>query len=142
MGFYQRKNTKFSIPKNIVLGFCRPTEPGVERPSRSTTPGSVDRHAQTCTPCLAGGPVDRPDRPPESSALWKWPQSNGRSTGRELCSLFSGHGRPGWSTAGSMVRNLTVGRSTDSRPGCSFAPTASFSSLYIWGVCGLFYLRF
>ena len=36
-------------------------------------------------------PVDRP----ESSALWIWPWSTRRSTGRELCSLYPGLDRPG-----------------------------------------------
>ena len=78
------------------------------RPCQRSVDRAVDRHAQTCTACLTGGPIDRPGRPPESSALWKWPRLTERSTGRELLLSVS---RPR-STAGTTVRNLTVGRST------------------------------
>ena len=56
------------------------TSPSAGRPSRST---------DACTSCLAGGPVDRPSRPPESSALWKCLWSTWRSTGQRACSLYS-----------------------------------------------------
>ena len=86
------KKTKFLIPKICDLTFCRST-------------GLVDRCAQTCTGHLAGGP--------ESSALWIWPRSTGRSTGRELCYLYPGLGRP----RGRPTKSTPLsggGRSTDS----------------------------
>ena len=73
---------------------------------RST--GSVDRCAQTCTSHLAGRPVYRPGRPPESFALWIWPRSTGRSTGRELLFSVSRSRSTNRSTGGTIVRNLTV----------------------------------
>ena len=92
----KEKKIKFLIPKNIVFGFCRST-------ARSTGQ-STDVH-KTCTPCLAGGPVDRPGRPPESRG------STGRSTGRECLLSVSRLRSTGRSTGGSTVENLTaVGR--------------------------------
>ena len=49
---------------------------------------AVDRRAQTCTPVLAGGPVDRPDRPSRELCSLESP---GRPTGRpdrDQCSLY------------------------------------------------------
>ena len=127
--FILSQKAKFSIPIIPVSGFCRST--GTVDRARSRSTESVDRRAQTCTPYLVGGPVDRPGRP-----------------SRELCSLES-PGRPGGRPAESsaLCFQATIdrggrplaqwseiwplagrpGRSTDSRPGCNFAPTASFS---------------
>ena len=109
--------------------------------SRST--GLVDRRAQACMPAWAGGPIDRAVDRPESSALWKWPRSTGRSTGREL-SLYPvpidrAVDRPESrslcfqvrSTGGTTVIKMTVGRST----GRSFLtfPTANGQNLF-WAI--------
>ena len=89
MGFYQSQNAKFSFPINPWPGFYRSTGPVDRAWSRSTE--SVDRRAQTCTPVLAGGPVDQPGRPQRASALWKAPVDRaGRPTERSaLCSRVS-----------------------------------------------------
>ena len=90
------------------------------RPSQE----SVDRRAQTCTSCLAGGPVDRPGRSQRASALWKGPVD--RAVNRTESLL-------------SVSRPRSTGRSTD-RP--TWLPTASFSSPINWGFWGLFSTRF
>ena len=54
----------------------RPRQKSVDWSGRLTC---TDVHA-----AWAGEPVDRAVDSPESSALWKWPQS----TGRELCSMY------------------------------------------------------
>ena len=51
---------------------------------------SIDAHKRA-QPRLAGGPVDRP----ESSALWIWPRSTGRSTGQRALLSGSGLSRSG-----------------------------------------------
>ena len=86
MGFYQSQNTKFSIPKMSCSDFCRSTGPVDRARSRSTE--LVDRRAQNVHASLAGGPVDRIGQPPESFCSLESPCRPGRSTGRELCSLF------------------------------------------------------
>ena len=69
----------------------------------------VDRSGRpTCTqPRLGGRSTGSVDRQ-RASALWKWPQSTGRSTGRELCSLYPGLGRPAGRPTSPTVENMTV----------------------------------
>ena len=137
MGFNLSRYTQVSIPISSDLDVYRSTG-SVDR-SRCRSTGPVDRRAQDMHTALPGGPVDRPGRPPESSALWKWPQS----TGRELLLSVSRPRSIGRSTAGPTVRNLTVDRSTGRSTDRSFwLPTASFSSPINWGFWGLFYTRF
>ena len=111
--FIEGKRSSFKSLKNLYSGLL-PVDRTVDR-------AVTDVH-KCARPCLAGGPVDRPDRPPESSALWIWPRSTGRSTGRELLLSVSKPRYTSRSTSGTMVKNLTVGwstgRSTGSRIFC------------------------
>ena len=81
MGFYWRKNTKFLIPKMSCSGFCRSTEPGFGRPSRST-----DVHKRARQFGWRAGRLTRSTA--RELLLSESPGRLGRSTGRELCSLF------------------------------------------------------
>ena len=93
MGFYFNQKDQVLNPLT-VLSWLQPVDRSVNR-SLKAVDRSVDRRAHTCTPVLAGWPVDRPGRPSrEQTALWKGP---GRPTGRpdrETCSLYPGLGRP------------------------------------------------
>ena len=51
---------------------------------RSRSTESIDRHAQACTPSLAGGPVDRQ----RASAIWKAPVDQAGRPAESVCSLF------------------------------------------------------
>ena len=81
MGYYVKYKTKFLNPEICFLA-------SAGRPDRSTELG-VGR--PTCTnvhASLAGGPVDRSDRPSRELCSLESPGRPGQSTGRELCSLF------------------------------------------------------
>ena len=131
MGFYLSQKVKFSIPIIPVSGFCRSTETGVGRP--------------TCTERTRqfGWRAGRPTRSTARELLLSGkPRLTGRSTGRELCSLFPGHGRPGPSTAGSTVRNLILAGRPGGRPtavqAVDLALTASFWLAYKRGLSWTF----
>ena len=118
--FIEGKITSFYSLKNDFSGLLS-VDRTVHRARGRSTGRSIDVHKRAWL-CLAGGPVDRPGRPPESSALWIWPQS----TCRELLLSVSRPRSTGRSTDGTTVRNLTVGRSTgrstDSRKFCWVVP--------------------
>ena len=137
MGFYLSQNDKLLNPWTDLIWLLSVDRTG--RPSLK----SVDRVGRpTCTERARqlGWRAGRPGRSTarELCSL-ESPGRLGRSTGQRACSLYPGLGRPGWSTAGTTVRNLTVGRSTDRS---IWLPTASFSSPINWGFWGLFSLRF
>ena len=144
MLFYVCQNTKFSFPNNPWPSFCRSTGPVDRAWSRSTE--SVDRRAQPCTPALAGGPVDRVGRQPESFCSLESPDRPGRSTGRELCSLFQAAvdwaGRP--KLQQSDFWPLAVDRA--GRPTAVWAEKLPqqlvFVGVFIYPIWGLFWVRF
>ena len=109
MGFYLSQKAKFLIPIIPFLASSgRPgqsTESGVGRPSRLT-----DVHKRACLVWLEGRSTDPVDR--QRALLSGKPQSIGSVDRQRALLSVPGHGRPGRSTAGSTVRNLTVSRST------------------------------
>ena len=129
------KRPSFNPLKDVGPGLL-PVDRTVDR-DRSRSTGPVDRCAQMCTVCLAGGPVDRPGRLPENTALWIWPRSTGRSTGRELLLSISRPRSTGRSTGGTTIGNPTVGGRPAGRPKqgilLSWTPTAIFFRPINWG---------
>ena len=153
MWFYWRWKDHFLIPKNLWPGLLP-----VDR-DRSRSTGPVDRCAQTCIATLAGGPIDRPGQPLESSALWIWPRSTGRSTGRELLLSVS---RPRSTVDRQRASALCIQASVDRRIDrwhndlksdrrpvdrqqdllLSWPPTVIFWKPINWGSLRLFWIRF
>ena len=110
MGFFGRQIDKFLIPK-YNLACLLPVDRTIDR-GKSRSTGPVDWRAQTCMAVWTGGPVDRAVDRPESSALWKWPRSTGRPTGRELLLSVSSPGRPGGRPEAQRSEIWPLGRST------------------------------
>jgi len=103
---------------------------------------SVDWRAQTCTPVLAGGPVDWPGRPPESFCSLESPgQPDGRPVeSSALCSRVSVDRPVDRWLNGQKSDSWPVDRAVDRQ--ANLAPTASFSSPINLGVWVLFSPRF
>ena len=82
MGFYFIQKDQVLNPLDCAA-WLQPVDRSLKAVDRA-----VDRRAQTCMPVLAGGPVDRPGRPSRELCSLESPGRPGRSTGRELYSLF------------------------------------------------------
>ena len=138
--FIKVKMPSFSIPKSYFLASAgrpgRSTEQRVGRPTRST---DVHRCARQF-----GWRACRPTRSTARELLLSGKPRSTRPVNRQRALLsVPDLGRPGRSTAGSTVRNLTVGRSTGrSTDRSSWLPTASFWSPINWDFWGLFSTRF
>jgi len=111
MRFYLSQNTKFLILNNPCSGFCRSTGPVDRARSRS-----IDVHRRERQ---SGWRAGRPTRSTVQRALLSGKAPVDRAVDRTESLLSVSRPR---STAGSTVRNLTVGRSTgrstDSSPDC------------------------
>ena len=125
MGFYFNQNVKLLYPRKTV-SWLQP----VDR--------TVDRRAQTSTPLLAGGPVNRPGRPSRELCSLEMPRSTG-PVDRQRVSLCS-RGSVDRSPNGRIFdRWRSTGRSTGNSV---WSITASFWSPINWAIWGLFYTRF
>jgi len=87
-------------------------------------------------------PVDRQ----RAAALWKWPRLTGRSTGREIYSLYPGHGQSAGRPLAQRPEIWPLAGGLGGRPiafhAVVLSPTASFWNLYKGGYFGLFSKRF
>ena len=136
MRFYLSQKDQHFKSLNSVSRL-QPVDRSVDRSLKS-----VDRRAQTCTPVLAGGPVDRSGRPSRELCSLERPRLTDRSTGQRAVLSVSKPRSTGRSTAGSTVTKLTIGRSTGrstARP--TWLQRLVFSSSINLGVWALFFSK-